>query len=54
MMTGSVCVLGSVWFALRLPEIRRVVRPIYAGLGILPEVAAGLEAASALGTPPED
>ncbi|HKD02032.1 MAG TPA: MFS transporter [Terriglobales bacterium] len=54
MMTGSLCVLGSAWFAVRLPEIRRVVRPIYAGLGILPEVAAGLEAVSVLETPPED
>jgi hypothetical protein len=36
-----------------LPEIRRVVRPIYRNLGILPEVAEGIQAASALQTPPE-
>jgi MFS family permease len=50
---GSVVLAGSLAFTLRLPALRRVVRPIYAQLGIIPEVAAGIQSASALQTPPE-
>jgi MFS family permease len=50
---GSLCVLGALWFSRQLPEIRAAIRPIYARLGIIPEVAGGLQAASALQTPPE-
>jgi MFS family permease len=53
MISGSLCILLGLWFATELPEIRKAVRPIYAELGILPEVAAGVQAASALPTPPE-
>jgi|ERR1051326_1965717 len=53
MISGSLCILLGAWFATELPEIRKAVRPIYAELGILPEVAAGVQAASALPTPPE-
>ena len=51
---GAVCLAGAGWFALYLPTIRQFVRPIYARLGIIPEVAAGIQAASALATPPEE
>ena len=34
---GVLCILASVWFARQLPEVRRVIRPIYVELGILPE-----------------
>lgn len=53
MISGSLCIALGVWFATQLAEIRKAVRPIYAELGILPEVAAGVQAASALPTPPE-
>ncbi|MCL4402045.1 MAG: MFS transporter [Acidobacteria bacterium] len=33
---GTLCLAGAVWFARRLPDLRRAVRPIYAELGILP------------------
>lgn len=54
MLTGSVCIAGAAWFTFRLPSIRQAVHPIYAGLGILPEVATGIQAATTLQTPPED
>jgi MFS family permease len=54
MIGGSICIAGSVWFALLLPTIRDFVRPIYRELGILPELAMGVQQASALQTPPED
>jgi MFS family permease len=35
---GVLCLLASIWFARQLPALRRVMRPIYAELGILPQV----------------
>jgi MFS family permease len=35
-ISGAACLLGSLWFASRLPEIRTIVRPIYTRLGIIP------------------
>jgi MFS family permease len=35
---GAICLAGAVWFYWKLPEIRRVIRPIYRELGILPAV----------------
>ena len=51
---GSACLAGSLWFALRLPAIRVLVRPIYVRLGIVPEIARGIQAATALEVPPEE
>jgi MFS family permease len=53
-MGGGLCVLGAVWFSQQLPRLRAVIRPIYLRLGIISEIAAGLQAASALQTPPQD
>lgn len=53
-VSGVVCVASAAWFATRLPAIRRLVRPIYADLGIVPEIAGGVATASVLTTPPED
>jgi MFS family permease len=36
MITGSVVILGALWFASRLPALRVEIRPIYQALGILP------------------
>ena len=48
MIGGAMCVVGAVWFATQLPKIRVIVRPIYRQLGIIPEVAAGMQAAASL------
>ncbi|WP_220464952.1 MFS transporter [Granulicella sp. 5B5] len=36
MFTGAACVLGGIWFTLELPAIRKIIKPIYQELGILP------------------
>lgn len=36
MITGSVVVLGAIWFATRLGRIREAIRPVYQKMGILP------------------
>ena len=46
-IAGCVCVAAAGAFALILPSMRKIVRPIYVRKGILPEeVAAGLETAT--------
>ena len=54
MLGGSVCLLGAAAFALYLPKVRQLVRPIYSELGIIPEIAMAVQSASALRTPPEE
>jgi MFS family permease len=54
LLVGGICVLAAtVWFARALPAIRAAVRPIYRQLGILPEVATGLDSSAQLSVPPE-
>jgi MFS family permease len=53
MLGGTLCMIVAFWFSRKLEGIRKVVRPIYIQLGILPEVATGIQTASALQTPPE-
>lgn len=48
---GGCAILAAVAFRLRLPALREQVQPIYRRLGILPEVARGLQAATHSTTP---
>jgi MFS family permease len=50
---GLGCVVGAIWFATRLSDLRRDVRPIYIRIGILPEVATGIQHSTELSIPPE-
>src|SRR5206468_11032152 len=50
-VSGTVCVAGSVWFAARLRHIRKLLRPVYVRLGILPQAALGVQHATALQAP---
>jgi MFS family permease len=53
LLSGIGCVVGGLLFALELPRLRPLVRPIYARLGVLPEVAQGMQAAAELTRPPQ-
>ena len=46
-LSGVLCFATAAWFARELPFIRALVRPIYMRMGILPEVAEGLQTAEA-------
>ncbi len=54
MIGGGVCICGGALFALQLPALRQLIRPIYARIGIIPEIAEGINAASVLQQPPEE
>jgi len=47
---GAVCLLGALVFYRRLPELKKLVRPVYVRMGILPEVAEGINTASESGS----
>jgi MFS family permease len=36
MLTGAACVLGAIWFSTQLASVRKVMRPIYLEMGIIP------------------
>ena len=50
---GVLCMFAALWFRRKLKELRAIIRPIYVEMGILPEVASGIQTASALQTPPQ-
>ena len=50
---GVVCVIGAAAFYRSLPALRRIARPVYARLGVIPEIAEGVGAASQVAVPPD-
>jgi MFS family permease len=36
-ITGTFCLLGSLWFSLQIPKFRTVMRPIYQEMGLVPK-----------------
>ncbi len=50
---GLLCIIGATIFATRLPKLNKLVHPIYVKLGIISEVAIGIQTASELNVPPE-
>jgi MFS family permease len=42
LLAAAVCFIAAVAFAIKLPALRRIVRPIYVKKGIIPEVAIGM------------
>jgi MFS family permease len=43
---GISSIIGALFFLRKLPELRKIVRPVYIKLGIIPEVAEGIQIAS--------
>jgi MFS family permease len=52
---GVTCLAGAALFARKLPELRKIIRPVYIKMGIIPEeVLSGIHSASELSIPPEE
>jgi len=52
-LAASMCIMGSLVFAWRLPALRKIIRPIYRRIGILPDVTSGIPSVAEV-TVPED
>ena len=50
---GVSSVLGAILFASKLSDLKKMVRPIYVRLGIISEVASGIQTATELTVPPQ-
>src|SRR5690606_4069586 len=51
---GICCIFGGIIFGSRLKHLRKIVLPIYQKIGIIPEIAKGLQSATNLTSPPEN
>ncbi|MCJ7812639.1 MFS transporter, partial [bacterium] len=51
---GVSCIVGAIAFASKLPELKKMVHPIYVRLGIITKVAGGIQTATELTVPPEE
>jgi len=53
LISGGICILGTIIFSINLPAIRKIVRPIYIKKGIISEIARGVQVASDAKIPPK-
>lgn len=43
---GITCMAGAFFFYRKLPELKKIVRPVYIRMGLIPEVVTGIQNAS--------
>ncbi len=43
---GLSCIAGALVFHKKLPELKKIVRPVYVRMGLIPEVVSGIQTAS--------
>jgi MFS family permease len=43
---GLICVTGALFFYRKLPGLKKIVRPVYIKMGLIPEVVSGIQNAS--------
>ncbi len=43
---GAICLIGALVFYKRLPALKEIVQPVYVRMGIIPEVAEGIQTGS--------
>jgi MFS family permease len=43
---GLCCIIGSFFFYRKLPGLKKIVRPVYVKMGLIPEVISGIQTAS--------
>lgn len=51
---GVFCLIASIVFAARMPLMSKAIHPIYKRIGIIPEVASGINNVVGMTVPPED
>jgi predicted MFS family arabinose efflux permease len=45
-VSGMASVAGALFFLKKLPELKEIIRPVYFRMGVIPQVAGGLQSAT--------
>ena len=53
LISGGICIIGAIIFLTRLPSLRKIIHPLYAKMGIIPQIASGIQIASERNVPPD-
>jgi MFS family permease len=53
LISGGICIIGAIIFLTRLPSLRKIIHPLYVKMGIIPQVASGIQIASERNVPPD-
>ena len=51
LISGGICIIGALIFLTRLPSLRKIIHPLYVKMGIIPQVALGIQVASEIKIP---
>lgn len=51
LISGVICIIGAIIFLTRLPSLRKIIHPLYVKMGIIPQVASGIQIASEINIP---
>lgn len=52
-ISGGICIIGAIIFSTRLPSLRKILRPVYMKMGIIPQVAPEARITSERNIPPD-
>ncbi|MCJ7728053.1 MAG: MFS transporter [Actinobacteria bacterium] len=52
-ISGGICIVAATIFLTRLPSLRKIIHPLYAKMGIIPQIASGIQIASERNIPPD-
>jgi len=52
-ISGGICIMGALIFLTRLPSLRKIIHPLYIKMGIIPQIASGIQIASERNIPPD-
>lgn len=53
LISGGICIIGAIIFLTRLPSLRKIIHPLYVKMGIIPQIASGIQIASERNVPPD-
>ena len=53
-LCGALCLLAAVLFSRKLPQINKLIKPVYARKGVIPAVADAIGTVSTLSTETKD
>ena len=53
LISGGICIIAALIFLTRLPSLHKIIHPLYEKMGIIPQIASGIQIASERNVPPD-